>query len=86
MNKESHLEEMKEKLILNLPDNSVIAIYSTSYHNMEGDKAPATHSRKEGVMNWLRKRNVPSLNSFLKPELYWPVKLGKPQNRTAAAS
>lgn len=78
MNYENYEKWVKNKLIPNLPPNSVIVIDNAPYHNVQLNPAPTSSSRKADMIKWLEERNIPHSSSMLKPELYSIIKIYKP--------
>lgn len=82
MNGENFQKWMKEKLIPNLPCNSVIVMDNTSYHNCQTNKMPNSSDRKDVIKQWLTEKNIPFHESMLKTELYELVRVNKPKFKT----
>jgi hypothetical protein len=61
---------LKDKLIQNLPPNSVVVLNVALYHNVQLDPAPTSTSTKAEMQMWLSARNIPFATTILKPELY----------------
>lgn len=68
---------MKNHLLPNLPNNSVLVIDNASYHNVLSIKHPTSNSRKQEMKVWLRRNNISFTDSMLKDELYSLIKLHK---------
>ena len=81
MNKDNYEKWMKEKVIPNLPPNSVIILDNASYHNVAVDKASTSTSTKTKMMDWLTERKIPFSHRMLKPELYTLIQLNNPIHR-----
>lgn len=80
MNFNNYNKWLREKLIPNLPEKSVLVIDNASYHNKQINPAPTSSTKKCDMISWLHKNNVPFGDKMLKPELYQLIKLNK--NRT----
>lgn len=48
----------REKLLPNLPPNSVIVMDNASYHSVQEDKKPTITSTKANMQTWLQRHNV----------------------------
>lgn len=77
MNSDNYLKWLQEKLIPNLPPQSVVVMDNAAYHNVEINKAPTSSSKKQEIINWLQKNNVPFSETMLKPELLLLTKMAK---------
>lgn len=82
MNYENYERWVKEKLIPNLPSNSVVVIDNASYHNVQLNRIPNSNSRKADMTDWLTKNNIPFTSDMCKPELYRLIKLSKSRFKT----
>lgn len=82
MNYTNYKKWLQEKLIPNLPSNSVLVIDNAPYHNVQLDKCPTMGSTKDEMREWLRQRNVPFTDEMLKIDLYSLVKVWKPRFKT----
>lgn len=82
MNFENYKKWLTEKLIPNLPKESVLVIDNAPYHNVQVDKAPTSASRKDDMRKWLSDKNIAWNDAMLKPELYNLIKLYKPRYKT----
>jgi hypothetical protein len=51
MNSDNYFRWVQEKLIPNLPQNSVFVIDNAAYHNVRSEKCPTSSSRKEDMEN-----------------------------------
>lgn len=81
MNGGNFLKWAEQKLVVNLPPNSVVVFDNASYHNTESEKQPVSSTRKAEMCDWLRARGVTFSDSMLKPELYELVKKYKSSER-----
>ena len=60
----------QEKLLPNIPKNSLIIMDNAPYHNVLSPcSAPIPTSKKEYIRLWLAKNNIPVSNDCLKPEM-----------------
>lgn len=60
----------QEKLLPNIPENSLIIMDNAPYHNVLSlDSAPISSSKKEDIRRWLAKNNAPVSDDCLKPEI-----------------
>lgn len=60
----------QEKLLPNIPKNSLIIMDNAPYHNVLSPcSAPTSTSKKEYMRLWLAKNNVPVVDDCLKPEM-----------------
>lgn len=82
MNYKNYEKWLTEKLIPNLPMNSVVVIDNASYHNKQVNPAPTSSTKKADMMSWLKERNINFGEKMLKPELYNLIKLHKDRNKT----
>lgn len=58
-----------ERLLPNLPANSVIVIDNASYHSRKQEKIPTTASKKQEIFNWLSEKGIPLEEGLLKRDL-----------------
>lgn len=79
MNFENYKKWLTEKLLINLPPNSVIVVDNAPYHNKQEEKHPTSASRKLVMQEWLRDRNISFDDTMLRPDLYALIKLHKPR-------
>lgn len=77
MNFNNYEKWLRQKLIPNLPPNSVVVIDNASYHNKQLNPAPTSSSKKSDMISWLQTQSIPFHDKMLKPELYQLVKLNK---------
>uniref|UniRef100_A0A2A4K5K9 Tc1-like transposase DDE domain-containing protein n=1 Tax=Heliothis virescens TaxID=7102 RepID=A0A2A4K5K9_HELVI len=61
---------VRTQLLPGLPDNSVVVVDNTSYHNKEEDPAPSSNARKAEMQSWLHKKQIHYDDNMLKPQLY----------------
>jgi len=70
----------KERLLPNVPDNSIIIMDNASYHNAtEENRFPKSNARKEKLRQWLDDNEIPWGEDMLKAELFTLCKLFKPK-------
>lgn len=70
----------KERLLPNVPDNSIIIMDNASYHNAtEENSFPKSNARKEKLRQWLDDNEIPWGEDMLKAELFTLCKLFKPK-------
>ncbi|XP_050516232.1 uncharacterized protein LOC126891099 [Diabrotica virgifera virgifera] len=81
MNYDNYKKWLQDKLIPNLPPNSVLVIDNAPYHNVQTEKCPTMSSRKAEIQQWLTTRNISFTDGMLKFELYI-IKLHKPRFKT----
>lgn len=74
MNSENYEKWLKEKLIPNLPPNSIVVTDNAPYHNKQIDKAPTSSSRKCEMVAWLECKKIAFQSNLLKPQLYEIIK------------
>jgi hypothetical protein len=65
MNAENYETWLKEKLIPNLPQNSVVVTDNASYHNVQLNRAPTSASRKSEMKEWLMQKNIYPLKKIV---------------------
>ena len=59
MNYEVFAKWFMEKLIPNIPDNSLIVMDNASYHNLlSSHSAPTPTCSKKKIQDWLEKNNI----------------------------
>lgn len=71
----------EQSLIPDLTRQSIIIMDNAKYHSKMVDKAPVTSSKKEFIIEWLKKHNIPFQNDMLKSELLQLVRINKPEPR-----
>ena len=79
MNSEHYIECFTEQLLPNIPQQSVIILDNTTYHNKEKDKPPTTARRKDDIRKWLDQHNIPYDNNDIKKTLLHKVRQYKPR-------
>lgn len=81
MNHNNYVKWVQNKLIPNLPGNSVIVVDNASYHNVQKNKPPSISSTKAEMQSWLRNKNIYFSETMLKVQLYELIKSHKPQHK-----
>ncbi|XP_045453649.1 uncharacterized protein LOC123662923 [Melitaea cinxia] len=81
MNNKNFTKWLKEKLLPNLPPNSIIVLDNAPYHCKQIDRLPNSNSLKETMKNWLRERNIDFEENFTNPELYCLIKRNAPPKK-----
>ncbi len=70
MNNELFAKWFEEKLIPNIPDNSLIVMDNASYHNLlSSHSAPTPTCSKKKIRDWLEKNNIACSEDCLKAEM-----------------
>ncbi len=70
MNQELFTKWFTEKLLPNIPKNSLIIMDNASYHNnLSAHSAPTAQSKKEKIRSWLEQNNIPISDDCLKVEM-----------------
>lgn len=77
MNAGNYQKWIKEKLLPNLPPQSVLVVDNASYHNVVSDPVPASNSKKADMLAWLNKYNTSYPEKNIKPILYDIIKKNK---------
>jgi transposase len=80
MNADNYQKWVIEKLLPNLPPQSVLVVDNASYHNVVSDPVPSSNSRKSDMLAWLDKYNIPYPERNTKPILYDILKKNKPNH------
>lgn len=70
MNNTNYINWVKNQLLPNLQEKTVLVIDNANYHNKQIDKAPTSNSRKDEMIKWLTEKNIPFEDAMLKPQLY----------------
>ena len=82
MNADNYRRWIEEKLVPNLPANSVLVIDNASYHNVQLEKTPTSNSTKRDMQDWLTRHAIPFRPDMVKAELYEVVKMYKSNFKT----
>jgi transposase len=70
MNQGMFTKWFKEKLLANIPDNSLIIMDNASCHNILSPlSAPTPSCKKENIQSWLERNSIPVKEDCLKAEL-----------------
>lgn len=78
MNSENFMKWVKEKLLPNIPPNSVLVVDNAPYHNIQSNKCPTQSSRKDVIKEWLKRNGIQYNEDMLKVELLQLCKMNKP--------
>ena len=81
MNGDNFKKWFQEKLLPNMPANSILVIDNAPYHSMQEERAPTTATRKGDMITWLQSKNIPFVPDMLKSELYEIIKKHKPREK-----
>lgn len=65
---------LSEKLIPDLPPNSLVVMDNAPYHTVKLNKAPTKSSTKLQMQNWITNKGLACLPTMLKAELYQIIK------------
>ena len=80
MNGHTFKSWFQESFLPKIGANSVIVMDNASYHSVQLNKAPTVSDRKNVILQWLEKNNIPGVCvEMTKAELLQIVKLQKPQ-------
>lgn len=63
MNAENVTKWLTEKLIPNIPRNSMIVMDNAPYHSKEENKPPNMNSKKQAMVEWLQAHNIEFSNA-----------------------
>ncbi|XP_045445838.1 uncharacterized protein LOC123653906 [Melitaea cinxia] len=74
MNKTNFNKWLNEKLIPNLPPQSIVVMDNASYHTVQLNKAPTMSSRKTEMQNWITSNGLSYLPSMVKAQLFQIIK------------
>ena len=69
MNSDNFEEWFHDKLLCNVPCNSLIVIDNASYHSRRIEKVPTSNSRKSDIQDWLMSHGIEYPERALKREL-----------------
>lgn len=58
MNKDNFTKWLKEKLLPNIPENSVIVMDNAPYHSVQEFKTPTKSSTKQFIISWLLRKGI----------------------------
>jgi transposase len=71
---------LEQKLIPNLPPNSVIVLDNASYHNVQDDKPPTFSSKRNVMKVWLDTCVIRYQEGSTKVKLFQLIKINKETN------
>lgn len=74
MNASNFLKWMTEKVVPNLPENSLVVMDNAPYHCTQINKAPTMSNLKSEMQIWLREKNIFFEDSWTKAVLYDTIK------------
>lgn len=74
MNRTNFMKWLKDKLIPNLPPNSLIVMDNAPYHTVKVNKAPTMSSTKTDMQNWITNKGLSYLPTMVKSQLYEIIK------------
>lgn len=77
MNASNFLKWMTEKVVPNLPENSLVVMDNAPYHCTQINKAPTMSNLKSEMQIWLREKNIFFEDSWTKAVLYDTIKKNK---------
>ncbi|XP_026736219.1 uncharacterized protein LOC113499852 isoform X2 [Trichoplusia ni] len=81
MNAENFTKWLTEKLLPNIPINSIIVMDNAPYHSKEENKTPNMNNKKQVMVEWLQAHNIEFPDNSTKLELYLIIKQNKlPKN------
>lgn len=68
MNGENYEKQVKNKLIPNLPEHSIVVTDNAPYHNLQINAAPTTNLKlkKAEMISWLENKQIPLSPNLLK--------------------
>ena len=66
-----HFEEwFRDKLLPNVPSNSLIVINNASYHSRQCEELPVKNWTKKRMIEWLDGKSIPYPTKALKSEIF----------------
>ncbi|XP_021204146.2 uncharacterized protein LOC114252098 [Bombyx mandarina] len=77
INRTNFMKCLSEKLIPNLPPNSLVVMDNAPYHTVQVNKAPTMSSSKVQMQEWITNKELSYLPTMLKAELYQIIKKHK---------
>ncbi|XP_050294327.1 uncharacterized protein LOC126734670 [Anthonomus grandis grandis] len=78
MNKANFTKWLEEKLLPNIPQNSVIILDNAPYHSVQENKVPTKSSIKKDMTEWLTKNGIQHDPAARKWELFEIIQRNKP--------
>ena len=82
MNQGNFEKWVDEKLIPNLPPNSVVVTDNAPYHSIQVDKPPTKYALNSDIKEWLRRKRVKFDEGLHKVDLYDLIVKHRPQEKT----
>lgn len=58
MNSENFVKWLEQKLLPNIPPESVLILDNASYHSVQEDKVPTKSALKQDMIDWLLKKGT----------------------------
>lgn len=77
MNATNFKKWLVEKLIPNLPSQSIVVMDNAPYHCVKLNKPPTISSQKKVMQEWIKNNGLSYLDTMTKPELYEIIKINK---------
>lgn len=77
MNSSNFFKWMSDKVIPNLPENSIVVMDNAPYHCTQINKAPTMANLKSDMQKWLQEKGLFYEESWTKPVLYDVIKKNK---------
>lgn len=74
MNKTNFMKWLQDKLVPNLPPNSLIVMDNAPYHTVKLNKAPTINSTKAAMQEWITNKGLSYLPTMVKAQLYEIIK------------
>lgn len=72
---------VEEKLLVNLPEKSVIVMDNAPYHCLQENKPPSKYAVKKDMIDWLHNNNIKCSAEMKKFQLYELVEKHKPKEK-----
>ncbi|KDR15088.1 hypothetical protein L798_11092 [Zootermopsis nevadensis] len=72
---------VREKMLQNLPPNSVVVLDNAPYHSVQADKAPSKYQVKSEMISWLLRHGVFCDPAMRKGQLYDLILTRKPKEK-----
>ncbi|XP_076665030.1 uncharacterized protein LOC143367279 [Andrena cerasifolii] len=82
MNAENFVKWIEEKLLPNIPHNSVIVMDNAPYHSVQQNKPPTKSNRKGDIIDWLNRNKIQCSEQMTKFELMHLVQTNKNAEKT----
>ncbi|XP_045505993.1 uncharacterized protein LOC123703388 [Colias croceus] len=74
MNRENFMKWIKDKLLPNLPAQSIVVMDNASYHTVAVNKAPTMSSTKSEMQEWIVNKGLAYLPTMVKSQLFEIIK------------